>query len=219
MDCGSNAGEGRESVPGYPSPGLVTSMVDAANLGKNQVYELISRPGISLFLGYHPRANLGLALDLVIGVARDGRRALVLDCDHTITLDRERSRMGEEETTRVLISHPEDVEGLVRDLGASRELEGIGALVVNRPSSLVGNSDNLKRFSAKGNLWTRASRHLQVVRNIFPVLILEDSRRYDQVEYKVHPALYYLSTIILDSIEKGKDVQQYRILKKRSKTP
>jgi hypothetical protein len=190
-------------------------MEDATTLSGHQVLELISRPGISLFLGYHPRANLGLVLNFVVGVAGEGERALVMDCDHTITLDRERSQLGEEEAKRILISHPEEPGGLLRDLGASRDMDNVGGLVVNRPSSLISDSDNLKRFCAKKDLWTRASRHLRSHQDRYPVLILEDSRRYDQVEYKVHPALYFLSNLILDAIEKGKDVKQYRILKMR----
>ena len=190
-------------------------MEDAANLGKDQVIDQLSSPGLFLFLGYHPRANLDLALEFVLGVARSGSKAFVLDCDHTVVLDRERQNLEDEEPRRVLISHPEDLGGLVGDLEASSKIEGIGVLLVNRPSSIIDDSDNLKRFEAKRELWTRASPYLRTHKVSHPVIVIEDTRRYDEVEYKVHPALYYQSNLVLDPVERGKDVEQYRVLKRR----
>jgi hypothetical protein len=138
-----------------------------------------------------------------------------LDCDHTVILDRGRQDLTEEEARRVLISHPGKLDGLIGDLEASSKMEGIGVLLVNRPSSIIDDSDNLKRFGAKRELWVLAAPNLRAHRVNHPVIIIEETRRYDEVEYKVHPALYYQCNLVLDPVERGKDVEQYRILKRR----
>lgn len=138
--------------------------------------------------------------------------ALVLDCDHTVMLDGLKGK----DTERLLLSRPGNIDELLRDLNASTGLEDIGGLVLNRPSSLIEHSDNLERFSEKRNFWIRASKSLSTHGRKYPVVILEDSRRYDQVEYKVHPALYFQSQLVLDAVEKGKKVQQYQILKNKA---
>lgn len=216
MDCGSNA-ENPAGNPyrAIPFRGWDVPMSGEATVPSLRASEFVSCQGISLVLGYHPRANLDLVIGLCVSVALEGQRSLIMDCDRTVTLDILRSRLEEGEISRILLSHPEDAISLNGDVVAANSVKDVGILVINRPSSLVKASDLIGKFEEKKRLWHLLYRSLIDISKRCPVLILEDSRRIDQIEYKIHPALYYLSETILDAAEDGKKVQQYQIVKRR----
>jgi hypothetical protein len=192
---------------------------DEAPLLKGQVAEMVSRRGVTVLLGRHPRANLGLAVEFAVGVARSGMRSMILDCDRTVTLEKERSGLGEASVSKIFLSHPEDTLSLARDLKAAGTIANVGCVVLNRPSSLIEASGIIQRYGEKKRLWQSTGGPLADLSDRCPVLILEDSRRIEQLEYKVHPALYYISQAILNAVEHGKDVQRYQILKRRTEAP
>jgi len=184
-------------------------------LGKEEALELLYRPGVSLILGYHPRANIDLLLDLSLLAVGRGLRSMVLDCDRTVSLELLAPRVERERLSRVLLSHPEDLDSLRRDLESCILMEDVGGVAINRPSSLIGEADLVKKFEQKGRFWRSTFPAIRGLAGRAPVVILEDSRRGDRIEYRVHPALYYLSGTILDAAEDGKRVEHYRIVKKR----
>ena len=191
-------------------------MDEGASLSLDEASDLIIRPGVHLVLGYHPRANLGLAVGLCVGAVKRGEKAFAIDCDRTIALETERSKMSPDEVARILLSHPGDIPALKSDLKAAASLTGMGILLLNRASSLVKNTELLEKYGEKRSLWASLHPHLRSISLQAPVLILEDARRYDQMEYKIHPALYYLSDSILDAVDEGKAVSGYRMPKRRS---
>ncbi len=193
-------------------------MNELAAVSGDKAAKLVSCAGVSLLLGYHPRANVGFAVALCMAVARGGRKSFILDCDHTVTLDSGRAQLGEGGISNVLLSHPENVVAFEGDLKAARSVGGVGMVAINRASSLVDEARLIERFEEKRKLWTLAYHPIRDLSREHPVLILEDSRRYDQMEYKIHPALYYLSESVLVAVEEGKEVQHYRIMKKRPDT-
>lgn len=184
------------------------------SLARDRAAELVVDRGVFLFLGRHPRANLDSATDICISVARRGSRALILDCDHNITFETARSRLGERDASRILLSHPEDMASLVSDLRSAGSMPDVGVAFLNRPSSLVGASDPVARSREKSKLWRSIHSLLSSLSERCPVLVLEDSRKIEQVEYKVHPALYYIAGTILEAVEDGKNVLHYRITKR-----
>ncbi len=141
---------------------------------------------------------------------------MVLDCDRNITFESSRSRLGERDASRVLLSHPEDRASLVSDLRSVASMPDVGVVVLNRASSLIGASDPVARSREKSLLWHSIHPLLSGLSERCPVLVLEDSRKIEQMEYKVHPALYYLAGTILEAVEDGKNVRSYRICKRRS---
>jgi hypothetical protein len=198
-----------------PSGNLGEMMDEGASLSLDGASEAISGPGVHLLLGYHPRANLNLAVDLCLRAVRRGGKALAIDCDRTIALETERSRVGPDEVARILLSHPGDIPSLKSDVKAAASLQGMGILLLNRASSLVGSTELLEKYGEKRSIWASLHPDLRSISLQAPVLVLEDARRYDQIEYKIHPALYYLSDSILDAVEEGKTVTGYRMVKKR----
>lgn len=141
---------------------------------------------------------------------------MVLDCDRNITFETSRSRLGKGDASRVLLSHPEDRASLARDIRSVTAMPDVGLVVLNRASSLIGASDQVARFREKSVLWRSIQTLLSSLSERRPVLVLEDSRKIEQVEYKIHPALYYLAGTILEAVEDGKNVLSYRICKMRS---
>jgi hypothetical protein len=117
--------------------------------------------------------------------------------------------------SQVLLSRPEELAELLSDLRALERLRGSSVVVINRPSSMVREAGLLDRYRAKGRMWQSVGGILGGLSRKGAVLVLEDARRYDEVEYKVHPAIYYLCRVILDALEEGKEVLHYRILKNR----
>ncbi len=217
MDCGSNANSRPEIRTGLSSSrGVAESTAEDRILSRCEAAGLISGQGICLFLGYHPRANVGLGIGLCIERARDGLKCLVLDCDRTVALERERPLLSKEEAARVLVSHPEDAEALKADLKAAASIPDLGMILLNRASSLVAEFDPPERYRAKRKLWESVYPSLRIVSQRCPVVVLEDARRHDEVEYKLHPALFYLSDLILDAVDDGKNVQNYSIIKNKS---
>ncbi len=184
-------------------------------LARGEVSQLMAGGGVFLLLGRHPRANIDLAVEACIATARRGLRAVVLDCDRTITFEAYRSQLAEREASRILLSHLEDVESLAGGLRSAGSMPDVGLVVLNRASSLARASDPVVGSREKNALWRTLHPPVSKLSEGRPVLILEDSRKGEQIEYRVHPALYYLSGTILDAVEDGKSVLHYRIVKRR----
>jgi hypothetical protein len=198
---------------------VAESTVGDRVLSCDEAVAVISRKGVNLVLGYHPRANLGLGIGLCLEKVKNGLKCLVIDCDRTVALEGQRPALTKEEAVRVLVSHPEDLAALKADIEAARWVPDAGMVLLNRASSLVLEYDPLRRFEAKRKLWESINSSLRAVGARCPAVVLEDARKHDQVEYKVHPALFYISDTILDSVEEGKSVSSYRLTKKRDPPP
>lgn len=184
-------------------------------LGKEEALEMLHRPGVSLILGYHPRANIDLLLDLSLWAVGKGLHSMVVDCDRTVSFELLAPRLERDRLSKVLLSHPENLDSLRRDLESCIPMKSVGGVAINRPSSLIGETDLVKKFEEKRRFWRSTFPTIKALAKNAPVVILEDSRRGDRIEYRVHPALYYLSETILDAAEDGKRVEHYRILKRR----
>ena len=215
MDCGSKAREAGNPYRAIPhSKGA--AMSNDGLLPLDEAAHLVLGSGISLALGYHPRANIELALLAASKAVDGGGRAALLDCDRTISL----SGISQQASSRILIGHPESVEQILLAVGSIARLPDIQLLVINRAGSLVSSFEIVARFEEKKELWTRLGPALLGLSKSSAVLLLEDARRTESVEYMVHPALFYVCSVILDAAEDGKKVESYRILKKRAeRTP
>ncbi len=181
-------------------------------LSEQDVSGLLWNEGISLVLGYHPRANLNLASQAYKMALDEEKRALILDCDHTITLN-DFEHGSNWPAAMLLISHPENAGELISDLKGAVEVEDKGTVIVNRPNSLIMTTDPTTKFEEKRELWLGAHGYLEELSRSCPVLILSDSRKPQRLEFMIHPALYYLCDIILGAREEGKEVKGYSALK------
>lgn len=193
--------------------------MEAPSLNEDEALELVSQPGISLALGYHPRANLNLVFRLCSKAIGEGLKALVLDCDHTITVDGFDVGTDPVPASNLLISHPEDASELSSDLDAAGEVEARGAVVINRPDSLIESASPMRKFEEKRGLWSSVHPRIKGLSRDSPVLILADIWGEGDLEIRVHPALYYTADRILEALEEGKQVESYRISKRRLQKP
>ena len=152
-----------------------------------------------------------LATRLTWDVVKRGGRAALFDCDRTITPN----GIEESLSADVLIAHPEDAEQIQVAIRSLSRIPRIRLLVINRAGSLAEGFEIVSRYAEKKRLWTGISRSIDRLPPGLPILLLEDARRSESVEYMVHPALYYICDLILDAAEDGKKVQNYRIVKRR----